>query len=62
MNKAREQKQINKDRRIKTYQQKINKIIKNNNKIKTKELIEKLEINNKTFYNLKLEKYLKSVK
>jgi len=60
--KALKKKKENKEQRVKEYQEKIKKILKENKEIKTKEVIEKLGINNKTFYNLKLNEFAKSVK
>lgn len=52
----------NKEKRQKEYQHRITEIIAEDSKIKTKDLILLLKINNKTFYNLKLNDYLKSLK
>lgn len=49
--------QRKKEARILAYKKKIIEIIEENKKITTKELIERLGINNKTFYNLKLNEF-----
>ena len=61
MAKARAVKRDKITARITTYQEQIKKIVSQKGKIKTKELIKLLEINNKTFYNLKLNEFYKSV-
>lgn len=62
MEKARLVKIENREKRIEKYQKKIIKILEKDSKINTKQLIEELNINNKTFYNLELNIFLKSVK
>ncbi|AGK96855.1 hypothetical protein [Clostridium pasteurianum] len=52
--KAKEAIQRKKKEKIKVYKKKIAEILREKQDIKTKELISMLEINNKTFYNLKL--------
>lgn len=55
--KAKEAIQRKKTEKIKIYKRKIAEIIKERKDVNTKELINILEINNKTFYNLKLNEF-----
>lgn len=55
--KAKEAIQRKKEEKIERYKKKISEIVKERKDINTKELINVLEINNKTFYNLKLNDF-----
>lgn len=52
--------QKKKQERIEMYKRQIDRLIKDNPDITTKELISGLDINNKTFYNLKLHEYFQN--
>lgn len=53
--------QKKKQEKIAMYKQKIEEIVKENPQITTKDLLKKLNINNKTFYNLKLHEYFRNI-
>lgn len=53
--------QRKKQEKIEMYKQQIDKIVQENREITTKELLKRLDINNKTFYNLKLNEYFQNM-
>ncbi len=55
--KAKEAIQRKKAERIKAYQLKMREILSESQDITTKEMIRRLQINNKTFYNLQLDEF-----
>lgn len=62
LEKARETKKNIQEKKIEDYKVKISEILGIQRKVTTKELLKELNINNKTFYNLKLNEFYKSVK